>query len=61
MTLFEHPDFERSILQATEHFREQNLRSAIIEKDYYATEALRVIATTSGDSRLWEGGESIET
>jgi hypothetical protein len=31
---FEHPDFE--ILQTTKHFRERNLRPAIIEKDYYA-------------------------
>jgi hypothetical protein len=46
MRLFEHPDFEQAILQAAEHFREQGLRPAIIEKDYYLTETLRVIATT---------------
>ena len=42
--LFEHPDFEQAIVRATEHFRTQGLRPAIIEKDYYVTEALRVIA-----------------
>ena len=42
MRLFEHPDFEQAILNAAEHFREQKLRAAIIEKDYYVTETLRV-------------------
>lgn len=41
MRLFEHPDFQQAILQATEHFRNRGLRPAIIEKDYYVTEALR--------------------
>ncbi|MGJ5818119.1 hypothetical protein [Paludibaculum fermentans] len=45
MKLFEHPDFERAILEAAEHFRPQGLRAAILEKDYYVTEALRSIAT----------------
>ena len=47
MRLFEHPDFEQAILQAAEHFRERGLRPAIIEKDYYVTEALRAIATAT--------------
>jgi hypothetical protein len=42
--LFEHADFEQSILRATEHFRARGLRPAIIEKDYYVTEALRIVA-----------------
>ena len=46
MKLFEHPDFTQAILQATEHFRDQGLRPAIIEKDYYVTEALRAIAAS---------------
>ena len=41
--LFEHSDFEQAILRASEHFRSQGLRDAIIEKDYYVTEALRII------------------
>ncbi len=44
MKLFEHADFEQAIIQAAEHFRDQGLRAAIIEKDYYVTEALRAIA-----------------
>jgi hypothetical protein len=47
MKLFEHPDFEQAILQTAEHFREQGLRPAIIEKDYYVTEALRALATAT--------------
>ncbi|HLZ42568.1 MAG TPA: nucleotidyl transferase AbiEii/AbiGii toxin family protein [Candidatus Sulfotelmatobacter sp.] len=59
MRLFEHPDFEQAILRAAEHFRERNLRPAIIEKDYYVTEALRVIANTSGDKIIFKGGTSL--
>src|SRR6185437_1155773 len=59
LRLFEHPDFEQAILRATEHFRERNLRPAIIEKDYYVTEALRVIANTSGDKIIFKGGTSL--
>jgi hypothetical protein len=59
LRLFQHPDFEQAILQAAEHFRERNLRPAIIEKDYYVTEALRVIAKTSGDKTIFKGGTSL--
>jgi hypothetical protein len=59
LRLFEHPDFEQAILQATEHFRERKLRPAIIEKDYYVTEALRVIAATSGNKVIFKGGTSL--
>ena len=57
--LFEHPDFEQAIVRATEHFRAQGLRPAIIEKDYYVTEALRVIADTAGDKVIFKGGTSL--
>jgi hypothetical protein len=59
LRLFEHADFEQAILQAVEHFRERNLRPAIIEKDYYVTEVLRVIAGTSGDKIIFKGGTSL--
>ena len=49
MKLFEHPDFEQAILRAAEQFHGQGLRPAIIEKDYYVTEALRVIAASAGE------------
>lgn len=47
MMLFEHPDFDQAILRAAEHFRPRGLREAIIEKDYYVTEALRIIAAAA--------------
>jgi hypothetical protein len=59
MKLFEHPDFEQAILSAADHFREQGLRPAIIEKDYYVTEALRIIATSAPDKVIFKGGTSL--
>jgi hypothetical protein len=59
MKLFEHPDFEQAILLATEHFQNRRLRAAIIEKDYYVTEALRLIATTAPDEIIFKGGTSL--
>jgi nucleotidyltransferase AbiEii toxin of type IV toxin-antitoxin system len=59
MKLFEHADFEQAILRATEHFRDRRLRPAIIEKDYYVTEALRIIATAAPDKIIFKGGTSL--
>jgi hypothetical protein len=56
MKLFEDPDFEPAILRVAEHCRPQELRPAIIEKDYYVTEALRIISVAAGyasDEPLW--------
>jgi Nucleotidyl transferase AbiEii toxin, Type IV TA system len=57
--LFEHPDFGQAILQATDRFRGQGPRPATIEKDYYVTEVLRIIATTAGDKVIFKGGTSL--
>ncbi len=38
---------------------ELKLPPAIVEKDYYITEALRVIATTCGDKIIFKGGTSL--
>jgi len=57
--LFEHPDFEQAVLRAAEHFREQGLRAAIIEKDYYVTEALRIISTGFAGNVIFKGGTSL--
>ena len=59
MRLFEHPDFEQAILQATEHFRGRGLRPAILEKDYYVSETLRIIAATAGEKTIFKGGTSL--
>ena len=58
MKLFEHPDFDQLVLRADEHFRPRGLRPAIIEKDYYVTEALRIIAT-SKERVIFKGGTSL--
>lgn len=59
MKLFEHPDFEQAILQAADHFGGQGLRPAILEKDYYVTEALRIINAATGDKVIFKGGTSL--
>src|ERR1700683_4534750 len=59
MNLYEHPDFEQAILRAAEHFRARGLRPAIIEKDYYVTEALRIITVAAADKVIFKGGTSL--
>jgi hypothetical protein len=59
MRLFEHPDFAQAVLQAEARFRGRGLRAAFIEKDYYVTEALRLIAETAGDRTIFKGGTSL--
>src|SRR3984957_16540260 len=59
MKLFEHPEFEQAIVRAAEHFRPQGMRPAIIEKDYYVTEALRIISIAAGDKVIFKGGTSL--
>ena len=58
MKLFEHPEFDQAILQAAEHFRNQGWRPAIVEKDYYVTEALRILAA-AGNKLILKGGTSL--
>jgi hypothetical protein len=59
MRLSEHSDFRQAIVQAAEHFADRGLRPALIEKDYYVTEALRIIASTAGDKIIFKGGTSL--
>jgi hypothetical protein len=58
MRLFEHPDFEQAIIRAEAHFRARGLRAAVIEKDYYVTEALRQLSTVS-NTIIFKGGTSL--
>jgi Nucleotidyl transferase AbiEii toxin, Type IV TA system len=57
--LFEHPDFEQAVIRAAEHFRPRGLREAIIEKDYFVTEALRIIEQAAGGKVIFKGGTSL--
>jgi hypothetical protein len=59
MKLFEHPDFDQAIIRAAEHFRTRGLRESIIEKDYFVTEALRIIEREAGDKIIFKGGTSL--
>ncbi len=59
MKLYEHPDFEQAIIRAAEYFRSAGLREAVIEKDYYVTEALRVIQQVAGEMIIFKGGTSL--
>jgi hypothetical protein len=58
MNLFEHADFGQSVLRAALHFQGRGLRPAIIEKDYYVTEALRILAGR-GNRIIFKGGTSL--
>lgn len=58
MRLFEHPDFDQAIIRAAEHFG-KGFRPAVIEKDYYVTESLRIIAETVNDKVIFKGGTSL--
>src|SRR5260370_16028534 len=59
MKLFQHKDFEQAILGAERHFHARKLRPAIIEKDYYVTETLRIIAAAAPDKIIFKGGTSL--
>lgn len=59
LRLFEHPDFDQAIIRAAEHFRPRGLREAIIEKDYFVTEALRIIEQEAGGKVIFKGGTSL--
>ena len=59
MKLFEHPDFDQAVIRAAEHFPARGLREAIIEKDYYVTEALRIIEQAAGTRVIFKGGTSL--
>jgi hypothetical protein len=59
LKLFEHPDFEQAIIRAAEYFHSPGMREAIIEKDYYVTETLRIIDEVAGDKVIFKGGTSL--
>lgn len=59
MRLCEHPDFDQAVLRAAEHFRGSGLRPALIEKDYFVTEALREIARSGRNAIIFKGGTSL--
>ena len=59
MKLFEHPDFRDAVIAAREHFAPLELTEQFIEKDYYVTEALRIVATQWPTQVIFKGGTSL--
>lgn len=59
MKLCESPDFQDAIAAATNYFSNQGLTEQFIEKDYYITEALRIIAGLYPDRVIFKGGTSL--
>jgi predicted nucleotidyltransferase component of viral defense system len=59
MKLFESPDFT-DLIQATQnHFGHNGLTEMLVEKDYYVTEALRIIAYQYPQQVIFKGGTSL--
>ncbi len=56
MKLFEHEDFEQAMLRAAERFE---VSEQFVEKDYYVTEILRIVAGRLGDRAMFKGGTSL--
>lgn len=54
--LFEHAEFDQAMLRAAEQFR---VSEQFIEKDYYVTEILRIVADHFGDKAMFKGGTSL--
>lgn len=59
MKLFEHPDFRDAVIAAREHFAPLELTEQFIEKDYYVTETLRIVATGWPNQVIFKGGTSL--
>jgi hypothetical protein len=57
--LCESPDFSDAIAAAANHFSDRGLTEQFIEKDYYITEALRMIAGLYPDRAIFKGGTSL--
>jgi hypothetical protein len=57
--LYEHPDFYEAVIAARDHFARPGLTAQLIEKDYYVTEALRIVANDSPRGIIFKGGTSL--
>lgn len=59
MKLYEHPEFADAIKAAKQHFAHPGLTEQFIEKDYYVTEALRIVAQNYPNEVIFKGGTSL--
>ena len=56
MRLFEHEDFPQAILRTA---AELGVSEQFVEKDYYVTEILRIVAAELGEKAMFKGGTSL--
>ncbi len=56
MKLFQHPDFRDVLVAAAE---EHAIPEQFVEKDYYVTEALRVVEEAFSEQVVFKGGTSL--
>ena len=59
MKLCQSPDFHDAIQAARKHFAHLAITEAFIEKDYYVTEALRIVAHQCPTQVIFKGGTSL--
>jgi hypothetical protein len=59
MRLHQHPDFRDAIIAAGKYFEPKGIATQLIEKDYYVTEALRMIANRWESQVIFKGGTSL--
>lgn len=59
MKLFEHPEFPEAIKAVRSYFNHPGLTEQFIEKDYYITESLRIVASQWPDTVIFKGGTSL--
>jgi len=57
--LIAHPEFEEALKAAEKYFARPGFTAQFIEKDYYVTEALRIIASQYGNKVIFKGGTSL--
>jgi hypothetical protein len=59
MKLFEHQDFNQLVIQTRNHLGHSGITEQLVEKDYFVTELLRVVAATLPKEVIFKGGTSL--
>ena len=59
MRLYQHADFDQLVIQTRHHLDVPGLTEQLIEKDYFVTELLRIVATRFPTQAIFKGGTSL--
>ena len=59
MRLYQHADFDQLVIQTRRHLDVPGLTEQLIEKDYFVTELLRIVATRFPTQAIFKGGTSL--